>query len=140
MFNHECTIREGQVLPLGVTVGDLLLGVDDFSSSNVENNLSTMRPHTTPYMGITSSGVSQIAASLLHTGVLPTAQDNEMVQISSDQYFGNAGVTHPMPETTYQSTTSRRQENYTRGRKQHATTRHFPVKCSYRIYHTSRFQ
>ncbi|KAJ8955742.1 hypothetical protein NQ318_008614 [Aromia moschata] len=99
MFNHECIQRNGQVvgacmdgflfgaccqLPVEVPAGELLNS--DLAVVAVENNLSanptspTKRPETTPTFDITSSGVSQITASLLNPSVLPTAQDNAVIQ------------------------------------------------------------
>ncbi|KAG5884318.1 hypothetical protein JTB14_023740 [Gonioctena quinquepunctata] len=120
MFNHECRRREGQVvgacmdgflfgacceLPKNVMVGEFL-DDDIVSVGVVENKLSThrpsfftMRPQTTP-IDITSIGVSQITNSLLNPGSLPTAQDNEIIQVDSDEYFTTTGVTHPnAPDT-----------------------------------------
>lgn len=119
MFNHECLQRNGEVvgacmdgflfgaccqLPAGQEIGEFL-NSELLSVSLMDNTLSTRpfisssvatkRPPTTPMFDI-SSGVSQITASLLTPGVLPTAQDNVMVQIGGDQsYFSTTGVTHP---------------------------------------------
>ncbi|KAJ8924314.1 hypothetical protein NQ315_007107, partial [Exocentrus adspersus] len=118
MFNHECLQRNGQVvgacmdgflfgacchLPAGVEVGDFL-NTDLPSVSTVDNalfTLSTKKPPTTPMFDITSNGVSQITAALLNPGVLPTAQDNAVVQVGADQtYFSTTGVTHPQSPDT----------------------------------------
>ncbi|XP_028141780.1 serine protease filzig [Diabrotica virgifera virgifera] len=113
MFNHECRQKNGLVvgacmdgflfgaccqLPPGVSVGEFV-EEESVSPYIVENGISTRRPITTP-LDITSLGVSQIAESLLNPGVLPTAMDNEVVQVSSNQHFSTAGVTHPeAPDT-----------------------------------------
>ncbi|CAG9820819.1 unnamed protein product [Phaedon cochleariae] len=117
MFNHECTSRRGQVvgacmdgflfgacceLPKDISVGEFIdedivsVGVID---NDILNNRPTIRPQTTP-IDITSLGVSQITNSLLNPEILPTAEDNEVIQVSNDQYFTTTGVTHPeTPDT-----------------------------------------
>ncbi|CAH0551885.1 unnamed protein product [Brassicogethes aeneus] len=121
MFNHECTQRQGQVvgacmdgflfgacclLPAGTT-GELL--ESDLSSiSSIDNKLTTRpggfsvtgRPQISSTVDITSSGLSQIAQSLLNSAAIPTAQDNAVVQLSGDNsFFTTTGITHPSPDT-----------------------------------------
>lgn len=116
MFNHECAQRNGEVvgacmdgflfgtcckLPDGV-VGEL--AESDLNSSNYPDNIMLQEMnHTTttqanPMIGhLTSSGVSQITNTLL--GILPTAQDNAVVQVDVDD-FSTPGVTHPTAPDT----------------------------------------
>lgn len=87
-------------LPAG-SAGELMES-DLHTIGNPNNDLNnrplymTQPPlHTT--VDITSSGVSQIAESLLHGGPISTLQENEMVQIgSSQEQFFTTGITHPM--------------------------------------------
>lgn len=120
MFNHECTQRNGEVvgacmdgflfgaccqLPLDM-IGELM--ESDVTPTKIENNnlyssyiKTTSSPSTlAPLSGlITSSGVSQITNALLN-GVIPTAQDNAVVQVDGNQYFSTTGVTHPTAPDT----------------------------------------
>ncbi|XP_022921220.1 serine protease filzig [Onthophagus taurus] len=119
MFNHECVQRNGLVvgacmdgflfgtccqLPDGIA-GELALS--ELSSAQSPNNNIQSKPTETlgtkvrPAVGlITSSGVSQITNSLLG-GLLPTAQDNAVVQIDNhDNNFISTGVTHPISADT----------------------------------------
>lgn len=60
-----------------------------------------VRPPSETTVDITSSGVSQIAESLLHGGPISTIQENEMVQVgSSQEQFFTTGITHPMEADT----------------------------------------
>ncbi|XP_015837473.1 serine protease filzig [Tribolium castaneum] len=112
MFNHECSQRNGQVvgacmdgflfgaccqLPAGAS-GELIES-DLHPVTSISNGVSSST--LPPPNEIMSSGVSQITQTLLNPGVLPTAQDNAMVQISEDQVkFSTTGVTHTTaPET-----------------------------------------
>ncbi|KAK5647141.1 hypothetical protein RI129_002033 [Pyrocoelia pectoralis] len=118
MFNHECTQRNGQVvgacmdgflfgaccqLPAGV-VGELIES-DLFPVRQPDNSLfyspTTRRTVTTTSNPI-SEGVSKIAASLVSDGLLPTAQDNIVVQVSGDYgHFSTPGLTHSSTADTY---------------------------------------
>lgn len=121
MFNHECAQRNGEVV--GACMDGFLFGAccqmpgeitDEIMESDAvpikseDNDLysvsysrpSSTEPSISPLDGhITSSGVSQITNALLN-GVLPTAQDNAVVQIDADQYFSTPGVTHPTAPDT----------------------------------------
>ncbi|XP_057659317.1 serine protease filzig [Diorhabda carinulata] len=113
MFNHECRQKNGIVvgacmdgflfgaccqLPKGISIGDYLED-DNVPQYVIGNGLVTKTPNTTP-IDITSLGVSQIAESLLNNGLLPTAIDNEVVQINQNQKFSTTGVTHPQAPDT----------------------------------------
>ncbi|KAJ3649176.1 hypothetical protein Zmor_020931 [Zophobas morio] len=110
MFNHECSQRNGQVvgacmdgflfgaccqLPAGA-MGELIdSDINPVTSVSNEVMVSTPSP-----MEIMSNGVSQIAQSLLSPGILPTVEDNAVVQISDQPMFSTTGVTHTTaPET-----------------------------------------
>lgn len=121
MFNHECAQRNGEVvgacmdgflfgaccqLPVDM-IGELMESESATPVKIVNNNLqttylktSTVSPTLAPLNGlITSSGVSQITNALLN-GMLPTAQDNAVVQVDNNQYFTTTGVTHPTAPDT----------------------------------------
>lgn len=115
MFNHECSERNGQVV--GACMDGFLFGACCQLPSGAAGELleisslppieqqktrpmstATMRPQTTPMLDITATGLSQITAALLNTGgMLPTAQDNVVVQVGGGdvQHFSTTGVTHP---------------------------------------------
>ncbi|KAK4885983.1 hypothetical protein RN001_002254 [Aquatica leii] len=120
MFNHECTQRNGQVvgacmdgflfgaccqLPTG-EVGELI-DSDLIVVGQLNNDVSyskqttTYRPATTTPDYI-HAGVSKITAALLKDEILPTAQDNAVVQVSGDYgHFSTSGVTHSSNSDTY---------------------------------------
>lgn len=111
MFNHECSQRNGQVvgacmdgflfgaccqLPAG-TNGELIES-DLHAVTSLNNEVSSSS--LPPPKDILTNGVSQITQTLLNQGVLPTAQDNAMVQIGDEVKFSTTGVTHTTaPET-----------------------------------------
>ncbi|XP_060532941.1 serine protease filzig [Cylas formicarius] len=120
MFNHECLQRDGLVvgacmdgflfgaccqLPLDSSVGDLV-EYDRISIPSLENELSskvspTTHRSTPGLTDITSSGVSQITAALLGGGsLMPTAQDNTVIEINGQDHWTNTGVTHPQAADT----------------------------------------
>ncbi|KAF2904864.1 hypothetical protein ILUMI_01311, partial [Ignelater luminosus] len=122
MFNHECALRNGQVvgacmdgflfgaccqLPVGV-VGELIES-DLHAVGNLDNNMHYKPPTRSPQptlhptvSQITLNGISQISESLLKDEVLPTAQDNAVVDVGGvhDQ-FSTTGVTHPTAPDTF---------------------------------------
>ncbi|RZC35138.1 hypothetical protein BDFB_003740 [Asbolus verrucosus] len=110
MFNHECSQRNGQVV--GACMDGFLFGAccqlpTDSTGELIEsdiNPVTSLDNHiatsTMATVDIMSHGVSQIAQTLLNPGILPTAQDNVMVQISDQPSFSTTGVTHTTaPET-----------------------------------------
>ncbi|GJQ86789.1 hypothetical protein Trydic_g5581 [Trypoxylus dichotomus] len=120
MFNHECTQRNGEIV--GACMDGFLFGtccklpedvMDELAESDLDSAANpdnimlqlTEPPMTTNINSalgqITSSGVSQITNTLL--GILPTAQDNAVVQVDVDD-FSTPGVTHPTaPDTVLQN-------------------------------------
>ncbi|KAF5274824.1 hypothetical protein FQR65_LT00407 [Abscondita terminalis] len=120
MFNHECTQRNGQVV--GACMDGFLFGaccqlpsseVGELIDSDLvvvgqpDNELgfskqtTVNRPVTTTADYI-HDGVSKITANLLSDQVLPTAQDNVVVQVSGDYgHFSTPGLTHSSHADTY---------------------------------------
>lgn len=108
MFNHECSQRNGQVV--GACMDGFLFGAccqltagsagelmdsESVTLTTFGNDISkkpsqTLRPTT---MDIMSSGMSQIAQSLLSTGAVPTVQDNTVYQVAGTNYFPTSGIT-----------------------------------------------
>lgn len=60
--------------------------------SSFSNGIS--KKPTTSMDHVMSSGVSQIAQSLLNTGAITTAQDNGIYQVGGTNYFSTSGITH----------------------------------------------
>ena len=78
-----------------------LVESDALTISNPNNNLY-IRPTGIPLMSVVTAwgtgGLPQISSTSKIPGILPTAQDDAMIQI--DGHFGITGVTHPTaPET-----------------------------------------
>lgn len=74
-----------------------------YSTSGHSSNSGKPNKYSTPSHYTNSDftqGLSQITNSLLHSPVLPTAQDNVVVQLDGDQNFLTTGVTHPSAPDT----------------------------------------
>ncbi|KAF5301626.1 hypothetical protein FQA39_LY10673 [Lamprigera yunnana] len=120
MFNHECTQRNGQVvgacmdgflfgaccqLP-GGEVGELLdselimVGQPD-SKLSYNKKPTTFQPISTS-ADYVNNGISKITSNLIKDEILPTAQDNAIVQINGNyEHFSTSGVTHSSQADTY---------------------------------------
>lgn len=125
MFHDECVTRKGQVvgacmdgflfgaccqLPKDTMVGEYLdqsLPIVTSVDNSLSTKVSATTHRTTPvFADIPSNSVSQIAASLL-TGnsppfsgnagqnILPTGDENSVVEISGTPNWSTTGVTHP---------------------------------------------
>ncbi|KAJ8961648.1 hypothetical protein NQ317_014269, partial [Molorchus minor] len=109
MFNHECIQRNGNVvgacmdgflfgaccqLPAKEATGELLSSDINPWLGPVPSAWVTNKPETTSSFDITSNGVSQITAALLNPNILPTAQDNAIVQVNHEEppYFSTTGT------------------------------------------------
>ncbi|XP_050315720.1 serine protease filzig isoform X2 [Anthonomus grandis grandis] len=117
MFNHECTIRSGEVvgacmdgflfgaccqLPSDSMIGDVLFpdyqgvtSVDTLSSKIIPTTHRT----TPTYLDITSNGVSQIAASLLGGSPPFSGNDNSIQVQSGDTKWTTTGIMYTGADT-----------------------------------------
>ncbi|KAB0803373.1 hypothetical protein PPYR_00343 [Photinus pyralis] len=113
MFNHECTHRNGQVvgacmdgflfgaccqLPMGV-MGELV--ESDLNPVRPPDNNFVYSPTTRRTVTTTSNPIDE-GAYLINEGLLPTAQENVVVQVSGDYgHFSTPGLTHSSTAETY---------------------------------------